>query len=63
MVSADGSQGLLYRNPLDCIIKTIRTEGVFALYKGFTAHYLRIGSVLSIVEDIFFISMEIILCI
>ncbi|KAG0049837.1 Mitochondrial oxaloacetate carrier protein, partial [Linnemannia elongata] len=36
-------KGSLYRNPLDCFLKTVRTEGVTALYKGFTAHYLRIG--------------------
>ncbi|KAF9119472.1 Mitochondrial oxaloacetate carrier protein [Mortierella sp. GBA39] len=36
-------KGSLYRNPLDCFLKTVRAEGVTALYKGFTAHYLRIG--------------------
>ncbi|KAG0052439.1 Mitochondrial oxaloacetate carrier protein [Gryganskiella cystojenkinii] len=35
--------GEFYKNPLDCFVKTIRTEGIGALYKGFTAHYLRIG--------------------
>ncbi|KAF9947288.1 Mitochondrial oxaloacetate carrier protein [Mortierella alpina] len=38
-----GRGGMLYKNPLDCFIKTVTTEGVSALYKGFTAHYLRIG--------------------
>ncbi|KAF9901179.1 Mitochondrial oxaloacetate carrier protein [Linnemannia zychae] len=35
--------GSLYKSPADCLVKTIKTEGVSALYKGFTAHYLRIG--------------------
>ncbi|EEB05649.1 anion transporter [Schizosaccharomyces japonicus yFS275] len=33
----------LYKNPIDCIVKTIRSEGFFALYKGFGAHLARIG--------------------
>ncbi|KAI0304745.1 oxaloacetate carrier [Russula brevipes] len=35
--------GTLYKNPIDCLWKTIRTEGPFALYKGSTAHFLRIA--------------------
>ena len=35
--------GLLYKNGFDCLVKTVKTEGVSALYKGFSAHYLRIG--------------------
>lgn len=42
-VSSDGKQGMLYRNGFDCLYKTIKTEGMSALYKGFSAHYLRIG--------------------
>ncbi|KAI8601358.1 mitochondrial oxaloacetate transport protein [Dissophora ornata] len=38
-----GRGGMLYKSPLDCAVKTIKAEGVKALYKGFTAHYLRIG--------------------
>ncbi|KAF9581281.1 Mitochondrial oxaloacetate carrier protein [Lunasporangiospora selenospora] len=38
-----GRGGSLYKTPIDCLIKTVRTEGVSALYKGFTAHYLRVG--------------------
>ena len=34
--------GNLYKGPLDCIYKTIRTEGVLAIYKGFFAHLARI---------------------
>lgn len=36
-------KGLLYKNPVDCFAKLIRTEGVRGLYKGFFAHFLRIG--------------------
>lgn len=32
-----------YSSVLDCFKKTYRTEGVVAFYKGFSAHYLRIG--------------------
>ncbi|KAI9190830.1 mitochondrial carrier domain-containing protein [Polychytrium aggregatum] len=42
-VAQDGKHGALYKNGFDCIVKMIRTEGVSALYKGFTAHYFRIG--------------------
>jgi solute carrier family 25 protein 34/35 len=34
--------GTLYKSALDCLLKTVRTEGVFALYKGFFAHLARI---------------------
>lgn len=34
--------GNLYRGVFDCLYKTIRTEGVFAIYKGFFAHLARI---------------------
>lgn len=26
--------GLLYKNPIDCLWKTVSTEGVYGLYKG-----------------------------
>jgi len=44
-VNANGRRprGLLYSSPLDCFIKTVRTEGIGGLYKGSLAHYLRIG--------------------
>lgn len=38
----DGS-GKLYKNGIDCLVKTARVEGFNALYKGFSTHYLRIG--------------------
>lgn len=36
-------QGDLYKGPVDCIIKTARTEGLSAFYKGFWAQLFRIG--------------------
>ncbi|KAJ2127620.1 Mitochondrial oxaloacetate carrier protein [Coemansia sp. RSA 921] len=36
-------QGALYRNPFQCFYKTVASEGVLSLYKGFLAHYLRLG--------------------
>ncbi|KAJ3364958.1 Mitochondrial oxaloacetate carrier protein [Allomyces javanicus] len=41
-VDAHG-RGVLYTGPMDCFAKTIRAEGVAGLYKGFTAHWLRVG--------------------
>ena len=37
------NMGSLYKNGFDCIRKIIQSEGISALYKGFQAHYLRIG--------------------
>jgi solute carrier family 25, member 34/35 len=34
--------GNLYKGIWDCLYKTVSTEGVFAVYKGFTAHLARI---------------------
>ncbi|KAF8534547.1 mitochondrial carrier domain-containing protein [Trichophaea hybrida] len=31
-----------YKSAFDCLMKTVRTEGVLAIYKGFTAHLARI---------------------
>lgn len=36
-------KGNLYSGPVDCFIKTVKSEGVFALYKGFGAQILRIA--------------------
>jgi solute carrier family 25 protein 34/35 len=34
--------GNLYKGAFDCVYRTIKTEGVFAMYKGFFAHLARI---------------------
>lgn len=34
--------GNLYSGIFDCLGKTIRTEGIFAIYKGFIPHLARI---------------------
>lgn len=36
-------KGNLYKGPLDCFIKTVKIEGVSALYKGFEAQVFRIA--------------------
>jgi len=36
-------KGNLYKGPIDCFIKTVKNEGIFALYKGFGAQMLRIA--------------------
>lgn len=41
-VDANG-KGLLYKNTLDCLLKVVKVEGLFGLYKGFWPNYLRIG--------------------
>ena len=34
--------GNLYSGVFDCLAKTVRTEGFFAIYKGFLPHLARI---------------------
>jgi hypothetical protein len=34
---------ILYKNTLDCVAKTIRAEGLMALYKGFWPQWIRLG--------------------
>ena len=34
--------GNLYTGVLDCLLKTVKTEGLLAIYKGFFAHLARI---------------------
>jgi len=36
-------KGLLYKNVIDCFIKTVRVEGFWALYKGFLVNYMRLA--------------------
>ncbi|XP_055696657.1 solute carrier family 25 member 35-like [Lutzomyia longipalpis] len=36
-------QGLYYRGVIDCLVKVVKTEGIYGLYKGFWATYFRIG--------------------
>ncbi|KZT08693.1 mitochondrial carrier [Laetiporus sulphureus 93-53] len=35
--------GVLYKNPIDCLWKTLKTEGPLGWYKGSTAHFFRIA--------------------
>lgn len=34
--------GDLYKGVFDCLFKTVKAEGLFAIYKGFFAHLARI---------------------
>ncbi|KAJ9582583.1 hypothetical protein L9F63_023071 [Diploptera punctata] len=36
-------RGILYKNTTDCILQSVRNEGLFSLYKGFLPLYLRLG--------------------
>jgi len=36
-------KGVLYDGVIDCFRKTFGVEGVSGLFKGWTAHYLRVG--------------------
>jgi solute carrier family 25 (mitochondrial uncoupling protein), member 27 len=38
-----GAKGNLYSGSWDCAVKTVKSEGVIALYKGFTPAYLRLA--------------------
>ncbi|KAK4705612.1 hypothetical protein P7C70_g581, partial [Phenoliferia sp. Uapishka_3] len=43
-IGPDGKpRGLLYKNPIDCLYKTWKIEGVRGWYKGTTAHLARIA--------------------
>jgi solute carrier family 25 uncoupling protein 8/9 len=33
----------VYKNPIDCLLTTIRNEGIFALYKGFIPNVARLS--------------------
>eukprot|EP01112_Ceratiomyxa_fruticulosa_P016696 TRINITY_DN5086_c0_g1_i1.p1 TRINITY_DN5086_c0_g1~~TRINITY_DN5086_c0_g1_i1.p1 ORF type:complete len:317 (-),score=30.70 TRINITY_DN5086_c0_g1_i1:67-1017(-) len=39
----DNLSGIKYSGSIDCLIKTVRTEGPLALYKGFVPNVMRIG--------------------
>lgn len=39
-----GGKPLMYKGTLDCIVKTVKAEGVFGLYKGFIPNWTRSGT-------------------
>ncbi|CAB0013909.1 unnamed protein product [Nesidiocoris tenuis] len=39
----ENGRGKLYKSSLDCLMKTIRNEGAFALYKGFLPVWIRMA--------------------
>ena len=38
------NRGVKYNGFADCVIKTMKHEGPFAFYNGFTANFMRIGT-------------------
>ncbi|UIZ26381.1 hypothetical protein KXD40_002477 [Peronospora effusa] len=36
-------KGKLYSGVMDCIVKTLKSEGIRGFYKGWAAHYMRLG--------------------
>jgi hypothetical protein len=34
---------LFYQNSIDCLIQTVRNEGLLSPYKGFLAQWMRVG--------------------
>lgn len=36
-------KGVLYTGVVDCLVKTARAEGIRGFYKGWAAHYFRLG--------------------
>lgn len=40
--SHSGSEPQIYKNSLDCILTTLRTEGFLALYRGFIPNFVRL---------------------
>ncbi|KAK7090607.1 kidney mitochondrial carrier protein 1-like [Littorina saxatilis] len=41
--SAPGAVQVIYSSSAECLMQTVRTEGVMALYKGFIPNWLRLG--------------------
>ncbi|XP_067630694.1 solute carrier family 25 member 35-like [Eurosta solidaginis] len=39
----DTGKGIYYKGWLDCVVKIVRSEGLYGLYKGFWPNYLRIA--------------------
>eukprot|EP01089_Gocevia_fonbrunei_P001737 TRINITY_DN1162_c0_g1_i1.p1 TRINITY_DN1162_c0_g1~~TRINITY_DN1162_c0_g1_i1.p1 ORF type:complete len:295 (+),score=19.29 TRINITY_DN1162_c0_g1_i1:132-1016(+) len=37
------TSGIIYKNALDCSIKSVKAEGIRGLYKGLIPHWLRLG--------------------
>lgn len=35
--------GLIYKNLIDCFVKCVRTEGIFVLWAGYWAFFIRLG--------------------
>ena len=45
MADKKGGGAAMYKGPIDCLLKTVRNEGPLALFRGWTASYVRLGCV------------------
>lgn len=43
-VMTEISRGAMFNGPVDCIVKSVKAEGVAVLYRGFMPNYMRIGA-------------------
>lgn len=43
MMNQTSGKEVMYRNSYDCLVKTVRVEGVWALWKGFFPTWARLG--------------------
>eukprot|EP00947_MAST-08B_sp_MAST-8B-sp1_P001349 g1349.t1 len=43
LISEAADSKTRYSGPIDCVVRTVRSEGITALYKGFTPTYLRLA--------------------
>ncbi|KAL8595989.1 hypothetical protein ACOMHN_018301 [Nucella lapillus] len=41
--ASSGAVQVIYSSSMDCLLQTVKTEGVMALYKGFIPNWLRLG--------------------
>lgn len=41
--ASSGTMQVIYNSSLDCVLQTVKTEGIMALYKGFIPNWLRLG--------------------
>ncbi|KAI6654058.1 hypothetical protein LOD99_2905 [Oopsacas minuta] len=41
-------KGIYYKSSIDCLIKSVKSEGIFSLYKGFFPIYARLASIVDL---------------
>jgi len=48
----------MYSSSLDCLVKTVRVEGFWALYKGFLPIWARMVNILSVYSELAAVSYD-----